>query len=265
MTVFGLVTALRLSYGARRHTGLSPLDAALNLPEELHSHGLRRLAAIEAARGFAYYFHTDHLGMPRALTNASGQAAWTATVLPDGEVLEDTTPDPLSGRTVVTNLRYPGQYDERLLGSVGLQGPYYNWNRWYLPGVGRYLELDPIALAGGFNGEFGPDWYGYANQNPLRWTDRRGLSYFDDRLCPGCEDTCCCAEVKWGPGSCPGGGQTRSALAGGERRRRRGVAVGAVGRRASAPRTAARFVLSARNGEGGGRRAVGQVTSGVAS
>jgi hypothetical protein len=51
MTVFGLVTALRLSYGARRQPSLSPLDAALNLPEELHSHGLRRLAAIEAARG----------------------------------------------------------------------------------------------------------------------------------------------------------------------------------------------------------------------
>ena len=30
---------------------MHPADAALNLPEEKHSHGLRRLAAIEAARG----------------------------------------------------------------------------------------------------------------------------------------------------------------------------------------------------------------------
>jgi hypothetical protein len=51
LTVFGLVTAMRMSYGARRHTSLSPFDASLNLPEELHSHGLRRLSAIEAARG----------------------------------------------------------------------------------------------------------------------------------------------------------------------------------------------------------------------
>jgi hypothetical protein len=29
----------------------------------------------------------------------------------------------------VTSLRLPGQYDERLFGSLGLQGPYYNWNR----------------------------------------------------------------------------------------------------------------------------------------
>jgi hypothetical protein len=53
-----------------------------------------------------------------------------------------------SGRQKVTNLRLPGQYDERLFaaaGISGLQGPYYNWNRWYLPSVGRYLELDPAA------------------------------------------------------------------------------------------------------------------------
>jgi RHS repeat-associated protein len=87
--------------------------------------------------------------------------------------------DATAERTVVTNLRLPGQYDERLLGSVGLQGPYYNWNRWYLPGVGRYLELDPIALVGGFNGDFGPDWFNYAGGNPLRWTDRTGLSKYD--------------------------------------------------------------------------------------
>jgi RHS repeat-associated protein len=88
---------------------------------------------------------------------------------------------------VVTNLRLPGQYDERLLGSLGLQGPYYNWNRWYLPGVGRYMELDPLALRGGANGPFGPDWYNYANGNPLRYTDPWGLygtndcSYYKQR------------------------------------------------------------------------------------
>ena len=51
LTVFGLVTAMRMTYGTRRHASLSPLDASLNLPEELHSHGLRGLAAVEAARG----------------------------------------------------------------------------------------------------------------------------------------------------------------------------------------------------------------------
>ena len=30
---------------------MHPLDAELNLPEEKHSHGMRRLAAVESARG----------------------------------------------------------------------------------------------------------------------------------------------------------------------------------------------------------------------
>jgi RHS repeat-associated protein len=76
---------------------------------------------------------------------------------------------------MVTNLRLPGQYDERLLSSLGLQGPYYNWNRWYLPSIGRYLELDPWALRGGLNSGLTPDWYSYASGNPLTYTDPRGL------------------------------------------------------------------------------------------
>ena len=50
-TVVGTVVVERLAY---RHLGVSnlhPGDATLNLPVELHSHGLRRLAAIESTRG----------------------------------------------------------------------------------------------------------------------------------------------------------------------------------------------------------------------
>ncbi len=81
----------------------------------------------------------------------------------------------------MTNLRLPGQYDERLLASLGLQGPYYNWNRWYLPGVGRYLELDPLAVAGWPTSDavqvsYLPlPWYGYADDNPLAYADPEGL------------------------------------------------------------------------------------------
>jgi hypothetical protein len=50
-TVFGEVTVTRLAYRARGHANLHPADAALNLPIEKHSHGLRLLAAIEASRG----------------------------------------------------------------------------------------------------------------------------------------------------------------------------------------------------------------------
>jgi hypothetical protein len=50
-TVFGDVRVERLAYRARGQADLHPADAALNLPQEQHSHGLRRLAAVEAARG----------------------------------------------------------------------------------------------------------------------------------------------------------------------------------------------------------------------
>jgi hypothetical protein len=50
-TVFGDVRVERLAYRARAHADLHPADAALNLPQEQHSHGLRRLAAVEATRG----------------------------------------------------------------------------------------------------------------------------------------------------------------------------------------------------------------------
>lgn len=50
-TIFGEVDVERLAYRHRGHPNLYPADAALNLPAERHSHGLRRLAAVEAARG----------------------------------------------------------------------------------------------------------------------------------------------------------------------------------------------------------------------
>jgi RHS repeat-associated protein len=145
----------------------------------------RLLAQVEydGSAAYTYYAHLDHLGTPRALTNQAGELVWSTFQRPHGEVGEKTVTDPLSGRTVATNLRLPGQYDERLLGSLGLQGPYYNWNRWYLPGVGRYLELDPVALKGDFNGESGPDWYSYGEDNPLIVTDRAGLYTRENQDC----------------------------------------------------------------------------------
>lgn len=50
-TIFGEVTVARLAYRRRHQPNLHPADGALNLPEEHHSHGIRRLAATEAARG----------------------------------------------------------------------------------------------------------------------------------------------------------------------------------------------------------------------
>jgi hypothetical protein len=50
-TIFGTVTVTRLAYRRRGQPNLHPADGVLNLPEERHSHGVRRLAATETARG----------------------------------------------------------------------------------------------------------------------------------------------------------------------------------------------------------------------
>jgi RHS repeat-associated protein len=62
----------------------------------------------------------------------------------------------------VFDLRFPGQrYD-------AATGLYYNYFRDYDATSGRYIQVDPIGLAGGINP------YLYANGSPLRYTDPSG-------------------------------------------------------------------------------------------
>jgi len=65
-TVFGLVEVTRIAYRRRGNANLHPADAVLNLPQERHSHGLRQLAAVEAARG-------SFEGAVEAIERATGQ------------------------------------------------------------------------------------------------------------------------------------------------------------------------------------------------
>ncbi|HUZ54699.1 MAG TPA: ISKra4 family transposase, partial [Streptosporangiaceae bacterium] len=51
VTKFGQVTVSRIACRSPGRPNVHPLDAALSLPEEKHSRGLRKLAAVEAARG----------------------------------------------------------------------------------------------------------------------------------------------------------------------------------------------------------------------
>jgi hypothetical protein len=50
-TIFGEVRVTRLAYRELQMPNLQPTDGVLNMPAERHSHGLRRLAAIESSRG----------------------------------------------------------------------------------------------------------------------------------------------------------------------------------------------------------------------
>jgi RHS repeat-associated protein len=69
----------------------------------------------------------------------------------------------VSGSVGVTNnLRFPGQYFD------AESGFNYNMMRDYDPTLGRYVENDPIGLAGGLNR------YSYGANNPTDWIDMLG-------------------------------------------------------------------------------------------
>jgi RHS repeat-associated protein len=76
--------------------------------------------------------------------------------------LPDQNPSGLG--TFVFNLRFPGQYYDQ---ETGL---FYNYFRDYDPAKGRYIESDPIGLAGGIN------TYAYVINNPVNLIDPLGLS-----------------------------------------------------------------------------------------
>ncbi|MEO8888328.1 MAG: ISKra4 family transposase [Jatrophihabitantaceae bacterium] len=89
-TVFGQVEVRRLAYRRRGQPNLYPADAALNVPTERHSHGLRRLAATEASRGS---FEEAAAALERATAQHLGKRqveALTARAAVDVEAFYET-------------------------------------------------------------------------------------------------------------------------------------------------------------------------------
>ena len=113
-----------------------------------------RLVPAPAADG--YYVHADHLGSPQALTDDAQQEVWRIDTRPFGEVEALTW-------TVENNQRFPGQYAD------AESGYSYNYFRDYEPALGRYLQSDPIGLAGGIN------TFAYVGGNPVGTVDPMGL------------------------------------------------------------------------------------------
>ena len=103
-----------------------------------------------------HYMHTDHLSTPMLATDRTGYTTWKGT----SEAFGATNPTILATQM---NLRFPGQYWDQETST------HYNFHRDYVPGIGRYVQSDPIGLNGGIN-EFA-----YVEGNPLMRKDAYGL------------------------------------------------------------------------------------------
>jgi RHS repeat-associated protein len=90
-----------------------------------------------------YFIHADHIDTPRVVVDKSNNLRWRWIAEPFGTTAPETNPASLGNFTL--NLRFPGQYADQ---ESGLS---YNFFRDYDSSTGRYVQSDPIGLAGGIN------------------------------------------------------------------------------------------------------------------
>jgi RHS repeat-associated protein len=151
-----------------------------------------------------YYYHTDHLGSTRMVTDETGTPLTSVTYYPFGRTNECTG----SSQSYL----FIGKEED----ATGL---YYLNQRYYDPETGRFITRDPYTwLPDDFRscGHSGNlirwlitpqrfDGYSYAENNPVRYSDPTGLSHYLE--C--CDNQACtnfCADDD-APNSNPGGSE----------------------------------------------------------
>ncbi|MBI3560571.1 MAG: RHS domain-containing protein [Gammaproteobacteria bacterium] len=166
-TVNGVST--NYTYGLNGELLSEAANDANGVTEYVYLHGA---PLAEIRQGNVYYIHTDHLGTPRTLTDATQKVVWRWDSDPFGVGAANDDPDG-DGVKVTMNLRFAGQYFDQE------SGLHYNYHRYYDPQTGRYVTSDPIGLGGGLN------TYGYVGGNPIGATDPYGLATSCD-VSPAC-------------------------------------------------------------------------------
>lgn len=110
-----------------------------------------------------YNVHADHNDTPRLITQRlTDRIVWRWDT---AEAFGSTGPDqnPTAFGNFQFRQRFPGQsFDSET-------GNFQNWNRDYDPRTGRYVQPDPIGLAGGVNA------YSYVVGDPVSYSDLEGL------------------------------------------------------------------------------------------
>ena len=111
-----------------------------------------------------YYYHKNHLGSVVALTNGSGAVVERYEYDPYGQpTVLDANDNVLSQSSVGNSILFTGRdYDAET-------GLYYYRARTLHPGLGRFMQHDPLLYVDGMN------LYGYALNNSIVYIDPTGL------------------------------------------------------------------------------------------
>ena len=126
-----------------------------------------------------YYYHNDHLGTPKVLTDSTGTVVWEAIYEPFGSISQLLTSQ------ISNPFRFPGQYDDEWTGM------YYNINRFYISGLAKYNRPDPRSTAF----PIAKSAYNYTNSNPYIYVFDNPIMLKDPfGLCAKCDD---CPSGKW--------------------------------------------------------------------
>lgn len=149
-------TAVQFTYDEKGHLLGEYTAAGIPLIEYIWL-GDKPVAAVYGSGSATKIYHivTDVQNTPRRLIDSSNSNvvwSWDSTAFGLGNPVGNIT----------FNLRFPGQYYD------ATTSQFYNHNRFYNPELGRYMEPDPIGLAGGLNP------YAYALNNPVMYVDMTG-------------------------------------------------------------------------------------------
>ncbi len=112
--------------------------------------------------GVDSYYHADGLGSIVNLTNANGNSVTSYAYEAFGSIR--------NSQSQIPNLNNPFRFTAREWDAES--GLYYYRARSYEPGIGRFVQVDPIGIVGGIN------YYIYVENDPVNYVDPEGYGKF---------------------------------------------------------------------------------------
>jgi RHS repeat-associated core domain len=125
--------------------------------------GTKNIARINydenGAKESTSFYHSDHLGSSLAMTDETTTVVWNQTYLPFGETYKGTS-------SVNNSHQYTGkEFNEET-------GLYYYGARYYHPGLGRFMSVDPAP--GVITDPQSWNRYAYVQNSPFKYVDPDG-------------------------------------------------------------------------------------------